>query len=237
MKLLFGDCLKLMDKIPDKSVDLVLCDLPYGITANSWDCVLPFDELWLAYRRVCRHAVVLTATQPFTSALIMSNLKDFKHEWIWSKSQSGSGFLAKYRPMAKHESVCVFASGRLIYNPQMETGKPYKQIRKAHGATNTHKGMGAQTTYADNLGTRYPSSIQYFHQDCARRNQLHPSQKPVALMAYLIRTYTDPGMTVLDNCMGSGTTGVAAVQTGRNFIGMENNKKYFLTAKRRIGVA
>lgn len=234
-----GDCLELMVDIPDNSVDLILCDLPYGTTACKWDSIIPFEPLWAQYRRIVsdKGAIVLTASQPFTTALIASNLSDFKYCWVWRKSK-GAGFLnAKNAPVKMHEDIAVFSKGttanrskrRMSYNPQGLVRVDRKR---------------KQPVVCDSVGTRpsrqsdyvqefagYPSTIIDIPND---GSGLHPTQKPVALMEYLIRTYTNEGETVLDNCMGSGTTGVACVNTGRNFIGIEKNREYFKIARRRI---
>jgi len=232
-----GDCLELMREIPDNSVDMVCADLPYGTTACKWDSVIPLGALWAEYKRVCKPsaASVLTACQPFTAALVMSNPKWFKHEWIWHKSKSGSSFTAKVRPMAKHESVLVFGRGRVTYNPQMVEGEPYSRTKKPPPINNHNLGLGSngESTTVNN-GTRYPESIQFFQQKWRRQDQVHPTQKPVALMRYLIRTYTNEGDTVLDNTMGSGTTGVAAMNEGRSFIGIEKDADFFRVASERI---
>lgn len=223
-----------MHMIPDASVDLVLCDLPYGTTQNKWDAVIAFEPLWKHYKRVARGAIVLTASQPFTSALVMSNAHNFKHQWIWEKNR-GSNFLNTVRePMKEHEDVTVFSYGKWTYNKQM-------QERKGTGAARVKSIINPSTASAnynkaDNKGAtlygefRVPSSVQKFNTETG----LHPTQKPVALMGYLIRTYTNEGDTVLDNCMGSGTTGVACVNTGRKFIGIEQEPNYFQIAKDRI---
>ena len=229
IRLMCGDCLHLMKRIEDGSVDLVLCDLPYGVTKNKWDTVLPFDDLWAAYRRILKPngAVVLTASQPFTSALVMSNPRWFKYECIWHKD-SGTGFLnAKHQPLRNHENVCVFYNKRPIYNPQFTEGKPYTQ--KSGAQTENY---GDQVSVVSiNSGTRCPTTVIYV----AREKRCpHPTQKPVALMEYMIKTYTHEGDTVLDNCMGSGTTGVAAKLLNRNFIGIELSQEYFDLAKQRI---
>jgi site-specific DNA-methyltransferase (adenine-specific) len=233
-----GDCLTLMQDLADDSVDMVLCDLPYGTTQNKWDSVLPLDQLWSEYRRVCKGAIVLTASQPFTSALVMSNLKAFKHEWIWIKNR-GSNFANTVRePMKEHESVLVFSHGRWTYNKQM-------QERTGGGLSLVGKPIRGQTTPTNNYGKfsgwktealpemRVPSSWQKFNTEVGH----HPTQKPVALMEYLIRTYTNEGDVVLDNTMGSGTTGVACMNTGRQFVGMEMDPEYFEIARKRIETA
>jgi DNA modification methylase len=225
-----GDCLDLMPRLAPASVDLVLCDLPYGVTArNAWDAVIPFAPLWAEYNRVGRGgAVVLTATQPFAAALVMSNAAAFKYEWVWRKQQ-GTGFLnAKKQPLRSHEQVLVFYRAQPTYNPQMRTGfKPY--VCKSGRATTNYGEQVSVVTESD--GERYPLTVVDFGYD---KNKVHPTQKPVALMEYIIKTYTNPGDTVLDNCMGSGTTGVACVNTGRNFIGIEKDPGYFTIAERRI---
>lgn len=226
-QLLQGDCLELMKQIPDGSVDMVLCDLPYGTTQNKWDAVIPFPLLWGHYRRVCRGAIVLTSAQPFTSVLVLSNISDFKYQWVWRKPQGTGHLNAKKQPLRNHEDVNVFYSSQPTFNPQMTPGKPY--VCKSGRAS---ENWGSQVSVVtENTGERYPLTIQEFVPD---RIKLHPTQKPVALMEYMVRTYTTPDMTVLDNCMGSGTTGVACVNTGRNFIGIEKDPGYFEIAKKRI---
>ena len=236
LKLLKGDCLDLMRDLPDASVDMVLCDLPYGTTQNKWDTVIPFDLLWRQYRRVCRGAVVLTATQPFSSALVMSNPGLFKYEWVWRKSRVTGVLNAKHQPLRSHEVVLVFAEGRTVYNAQ---GLQECDRRKGTGGskskTKGSSNYGAITQTADGsyrqTQTGWPRSVLDIPSEGAT---VHPTQKPVALMEYLVRTYTNEGDTVLDNCMGSGTTGVACVRSGREFIGMELNAEYFGIASRRI---
>ena len=231
-----GDCLDLMRTIPDRSVDLVLCDLPYGTTKCKWDAIIPFEPLWAEYKRITKKdaAVVLTACQPFTSALVMSNLPWFKYELIWQKSKSGSAFTAQYRPLAKHENVLVFGRGRTKYNPQMRQGEPYQRVRKPGAKNNHNLGLGKSESVSINTGERYPDSVMPFRQQWRRQDQVHPTQKPVSLMEYLILTYSDEGDTVLDNCMGSGPVGVACINTGRQFIGMEKEIDFFEIARSRI---
>ena len=249
MKLLHGDCLELMGQIPDGSVDMVLCDLPYGTTACKWDSVIPFEPLWAHYKRIIKRngAIVLTASQPFTTALISSNMGMFRYEWIWEKNTSGGFILAKKQPMKYHENVCVFYESQPTYNPIFEAYADSTKDRfKNSGVINSTKMQS--TGFANELqGIKrvqdeikldrgaYPKSIKRF--SCvqnANKTRVHPTQKPVALMEYLIRTYTNEGETVLDNCMGSGTTGVACANTGRGFIGIEQDDKYFAIAKQRI---
>ena len=234
-QLYLGDCLQLMLKIPDNSVDMVLCDLPYGTTKNNWDALIPFNELWDSYERVIKRngAIVLFSQQPFTSELIMSNRKIFRYEWIWQKA-NGTGFLnAKKMPLKSHENICVFYKKSPVYNPQMRTG--FKPYRIKSGKASENYGSQIQVESTSN-GERYPIDIIQFNGVNMMSGEKvgHPTQKPVSLLEYLIRTYSNPGDTILDNCMGSGSTGVACMAEGRNFIGMEKEDKYFQIAKNRI---
>ena len=227
VQLFQGDCLEILPTLPAASVDLVLCDLPYGTTQNKWDTVIPLPALWAEYARVCKGAVVLTGAQPFTARLVMSNPRDFKYAWVWRK-EAGTGLLnAKRQPLRNHEDVLVFYKSQPTYNPQWLQGKPYRC--KKGGETANYNPSGTVVTESD--GRRYPLTVVDFQRD---RDKVHPTQKPVALMEYLIRTYTNPGGVVLDNTMGSGTTGVASVNTGRGFIGMEMDPGYFQIAERRV---
>lgn len=224
-----GDCLEVMKQLPAGSVDLVLTDPPYGTTACKWDSVIPLEAMWSAINHVSKKcsAVVLTASQPFASVVIASNVKNYKYEWIWKK-EAGTGFLnAKKQPLRNHENVLVFYWSQCNYNPQFSTGTPY--VCKKGGDTSVYRTSGIVTTV--NSGLRHPTTVLSFNRD---RNKFHPTQKPVALMEYLIKTYTKEGDTVLDFTMGSGTTGVACVNTGRNFIGIELDETYFNIAKKRI---
>jgi len=235
-QLMHGDCLELMNSIPDESVDMILCDLPYGTTACKWDTVIPFEQLWKQYRRVARRnaAIVLTASQPFTTALIASNMREFKYCWIWDKVR-GVGFqIAKFRPMMRTEDVVVFGNGNgalATYNPQMVERDKIKKS-KCHSSSDS-----SPLAYNDGLEReythKYPTNVIEVS-NASQKGKVHPTQKPVALMEYLIRTYTREGETVLDNCMGSGTTGVACANTGRKFIGIEKDQMYYEIAKRRI---
>jgi len=238
IKLLKGDCLELMKDIPDKSIDAIICDLPYGTTKCKWDSVIPFEPLWEQYERVIKDngAIVLTARQPFTSMLITSNKKMFRQTWVWDKVIGVNFMNAKKMHTQGFEDICVFYRKLPTYNPQMEEGDPFKDSRKTKHRTKTEAlGSRAKYTPQNNIGTRYPRGIIRFS---ARNNKpLHPTQKPVALMEYLIKTYTNEGETVLDNTMGSGTTGVACVNTNRNFIGIELDDKYFEIAEKRINDA
>lgn len=226
-----GDCLQLMKDIPDGSVDMILCDLPYGTTACKWDTVIPFEPLWEQYNRIIKEngAIVLFGSEPFSTELRHSNLKMYRYDWIWEKEQGANFMLCKHQPYKVHEIVSVFSKSRHLYFPQMTSGKPYISGKGTSGDI-TGNVIKVQTK---NEGTRYPRSIQYFTTDKAK-GSFHPTQKPVALLEYLIKTYTNEGDLVLDNCMGSGSTGVACVNTGRSFIGFELDQKYFDIAKQRI---
>ena len=227
INLLHGDCLELMKDIPDDSIDMILCDLPYGTTQNKWDCVIDFDILWQQYNRVCHGAIVLTAQTPFDKILGASNIQMLKYEWIWEKEQGTGHLNAKKAPLKNHENILVFYKNQPTYNPQFVSGKSYS-IVSGKGSDN----YGSQKKIlTNNTGYRYPLSVLKFNRD---KNKIHPTQKPVSLMEYLIRTYTNEGETVMDNTKGSGTTGVACVNTNRNFIGMEMDDNYFEIAKNRI---
>lgn len=230
-----GDCLAVMQTIPSKSVDLILCDLPYGTTQNRWDSVLPLTELWAHYWRVAKAsaAVVLTAQTPFDKVLGVSCLEYLRYEWVWEKT-AATGFLnAKKAPLKAHENILVFYREQPTYNPIMTAGPPIKRVNASYAShgDNYNKTSSVRGPYESS--ERYPRSVQRFAKD-NRLKAEHPTQKPIALMEYLIRTYTKPGDLVLDNCMGSGTTGVACMNTDRNFIGIEMDAKYFASAQQRI---
>ena len=232
MELLHGDCLELMQTIPTDSVDLILCDLPYGTTACKWDSIIPFAPLWREYNRVLKPngAAVLFAAQPFTTELINSNRKAFRYCWYWRKSNVTGGTFAKVQPMRCIEDICVFYKRKPMYNPQglRLLDKPKINKPAKTGVYGTKKNPSIQRY------TGYPTHLLSFAKD---PHCVHPTQKPVALLEYLIRTYTQAGDTVLDNCMGSGSTGVACVNTGRYFIGIEQDATYFEIAARRIAEA
>ena len=242
-KIYQGDCLELMKQVEDKSVDLILCDLPYGATACKWDTIIPFKPLWEQYKRIIKDngAIVLTASQPFTSALVMSNLKMFKYEWIWDKQISGAFAVAKYRPLQVTEDICVFSKNKINYFPIMEDANP-KNIRpinlgSSQSETMNKIGSGAKSKNDYNPNKRFPKNlISYskYNAECNQLNRVHPTQKPVALFEYLIKTYTNEGDLVLDNCIGSGTTAVACINTKRNFIGIELSEEYCKIANERI---
>lgn len=225
-----GDCLNLMQNIPDGSVDMILCDLPFGVTRCKWDSCIPLDLLWKGYRRIRKEnaAIVLFAAEPFTSELVFSNKSEFRYDMVWVKEQ-GTDFLnANRKPLKQHENILVFYHAMPTYNKQCGTGKPYKAV---NGNKNSSCWGGFKAGFCtDSDGKRNPTTVMHFN----RERGFHPTQKPVPLLEYLIKTYTDEGETVLDNCMGSGSTGVACVNTGRSFIGMELNTEYFNVARKRI---
>ena len=234
MKLLQGDCLELMKDIPDGSIDMILADLPYGTTRNKWDSIIPLEPLWEQYNRVIKEngAIVLTAQTPFDKVLGVSNLDMLKYEWIWKKNRGTGHLNAKKMPLKNHENILVFYKKLPDYNPQMRKGEPY--VRKDCGKNSLNKGNYGKVNESNttiNRGERYPLSVVEFS---SVERTSHPTQKPVALFEYLIKTYTNEGDTVLDNVMGSGTTGVACKNLNRNFIGMELDENYFNIAKERI---
>ena len=232
-KIVHGDCLEVMPQIPSGSIDMILCDLPYGTTTCAWDTIIPFEPLWAEYKRIIKKhgAIVLTASQPFTSVLVMSNPKGFKHEWVWDKVRPSGFQVAKYKPMQRHESALVFTSKgeRVNYFPIMELrDKPVKgRVASSSESSPLKYSDGKTRIYT----RKNPQSIIIFPKP---NRAVHPTQKPVSLFEYLIKTYTNKGETVLDNCIGSGTTAIAALNTGRYFIGIEKEKKYFDIANERI---
>lgn len=224
-----GDCLNLMKDIPDGSIDMILCDLPYGTTACKWDSVIPFEPLWKQYKRLIKKTgvIVLFSSQSFTTALINSNLSWYKYNWYWKKNNKTGALSSKVQPMRCVEDICVFYKQKPTYNPQglVKLEKPiYHKIKSSNI-------YGRRSNGSIQRYTNYPTHILEFNNNDKR---VHPTQKPVALLEYLIRTYTDEGETVLDNCMGSGSTGVACMNTGRQFIGIEKEQEYFEIAKQRI---
>jgi site-specific DNA-methyltransferase (adenine-specific) len=221
-----------MKTIPDDSVDMILADLPYEITAAKFDILIPFESLWEQYNRIAKEdaALVFTASQPFTTALISSNLKNFRYEWIWEKPQGTNPMVAKIQPLKAHENIVVFYRKRPKYNPQMTISTPYGGFKSKQKKLGEVYG-DLDSKHRDNPeGTRYPKTVLQFKQE----KGLHPTQKPVPLMEYLIKTYTNENDVVLDNCFGSGTTGVAAKKTGRGFIGIELDEEYFKLGSERI---
>lgn len=237
VRLMLGDCLQRMQEIPAASVDMVMCDLPYGTTRCEWDSVIPLEPLWAEYRRVTKEnaAIVLTASQPFTTVLAASNLEMFRYEWIWDKVNRATGRQnASRMPMKRHENVLVFYRRLPTYNRQMRKGKPYSGFKRG---VDKHLGRtGLTDHWLVNRGERNPISIVPVPADNKNEVGWHPTQKPTALMAYFIKTYTNLGETVLDNTMGSGSTGVACLRTGRAFIGIERDPDFYRDACERLGV-
>ena len=231
--LMKGDCLERMKEIPDGSVDLILTDSPYGTTACKWDSVIPLEPMWNELKRIIKPngAIVMTASQPFTSMLVMSNLGMFKYELIWEKDKPSDFAVAKFKTMKYHETVLIFTNGRATYNPQMVIGKPNHSVGKGIRRKNNESGANTATVSNKTDGLKHPKSVLKINRES---KPIHPTQKPVALMEYLIKTYTNDGETVLDFTMGSGTTGVACVNTNRNFIGIERDDKYFDISVKRI---
>ncbi len=225
-----GDCLDVMQDIPDGSVDMVMTDPPFGTTACKWDVVIPFEPMWAQLKRIVKPngAIVLMASQPFTSALVMSNVAMFRYDLKWIKTQATGFYNANRMPLRAHEDILVFYRSLPSYNPQKTDGKPY--VQKRGSASNVYQGKDLSVT-VNETGMRHPLSWRVFQRDA---DKTHPTQKPVALMEYLIKTYTNPGETVLDFTCGSGTTGVAAANTARRFIGIERDPDYFQIAQARI---
>jgi len=227
-----GDCLEVMKEIPDGVVDMLLVDLPYGTTACSWDSIIPLNELWKEYNRICKEnaAMVFTCSPPFTYVLAMSNIKNFKHEWIWNKVKPGAFAIAKYRPLRQHEDVLVFCKGKLNYNPIMVPQKQRKgKIYASSDSASVKYNDGEERIY----DVKYPKTIIEFS-NANNKNKIHPTQKPVALFEYLIKTYTNEGELILDNCAGSGTTAIACENTNRKWVCCEISEEYANMAVERI---
>ena len=242
IKLINDDCLKAMQDIPDQSIDLVLTDPPYGTTACKWDSIIPFEPMWKQLKRIIKDnsAIIFTASQPFTSALVMSNTEMFKYEWIWQKAVGSNFATLKYQPMKEHENILVFSKKTHKYFPIKEKrkGSGSARMNYGHNGSITGEANGTQKFEGWEVGKydkelRNPSSVQYFNNRESTRG-LHPTQKPVALLEYLIKTYTNEGDTVLDFTMGSGSTGVACKNINRNFIGIELDENYYKIATERI---
>lgn len=230
-----GDCLEVMKNFPDKSVDMILCDLPYGTTQNKWDCLIPLDNLWEQYDRVIKDdgAIVLTAQGIFTAKIIMSNEQYFKYKIIWEKSKPTNFLNAKKQPLRKHEDICVFYKKQPVYNPQMRNGSPYTKGTRKDQYTGSYGNFKPREVKSDN-GQRYPCDVVYFKTSESEGHVWHPTQKPVALGQYLIRTFTNPGDVVLDNACGSGSFLVSAVLERRKYIGIEKNEDALLHKKEPI---
>ena len=232
VELYHGDCLTILPTLSDNSVDMLLVDLPYGTTACKWDSIISLDKLWEQYNRICKEnaAMVFTSAQPFTTVLASSNLVNLKYEWIWEKPQGTNPMNAKVMPLKSHENILVFYRKKPTYNPQMWYSTPYTGFVSDSAKIGEVYGK-QQSKHRDNPeGSRYPKTVLRYKQE----KGLHPTQKPVGLMEYLIKTYTNEGDTVLDNTMGSGTTGFACLNTNRNFVGIESDEKYFNIAQDRL---
>lgn len=229
-----GDCLELMSNIPNKSVNLILADLPYGTTKNKWDILIPFEKLWNQYERVISEKgnILLFGTGLFAYKLALSNEKLYRYDLIWKKSKCGSPLTAKYMPMKYHENILVFGFPASYYFPQLREGKPYRRNWTPNKVNNMKYGIEGVET--NNKGTRHPQTILDFPQKWRRQDQVHPTQKPIELLEWLVKAYSKEGDLVLDNTMGSGSTGVATKNTNRRFIGIEKEKKYFDIAAKRI---
>lgn len=238
IKLLQGDCLELMKEIPDHSIDMILCDLPYGTTACKWDIIIPFESLWEQYKRIIKNngAIALFGKQPFTSFLVQSNLKWWRYELIWEKDKGTDFGNANRKPLNAHESIQIFYNKQPTYNKQMRSGEPYVINRKKN--TNNDNDLNFKSNTQGlyiNKGERVPISVIKISRDnITKGKSLHPTQKPVELLEWLIKTYTNEGETILDNCMGSGSTGIACINTNRNFIGYELDVNYFNVAQERV---
>ncbi|MBS3739500.1 MAG: site-specific DNA-methyltransferase [Psychroflexus sp.] len=232
-KILHGDCLELMKDIPDKSIDAIICDLPYGTTACKWDSVIPFEPLWEQYKRIIKDngAIVLFGSEPFSSALRMSNIKNFKYDWIWEKNRGSNFALVKYQPMKEHEMISVFSFNTHKYYPikQQRKGSGLDRINGNYNTGKASNITGIKQTICTTQGQelRQPSSIQKFNTTEKGIKRVHPTQKPLELLKYLVKTYTNEGDLVLDNTAGSGTTAIACLNTNRQFIVMEKEKKYY----------
>lgn len=231
-QVLHGDCLELMKDIPDKSIDMILADLPYGTTACKWDTIIPFEPLWEQYKRIIKDngAIVLTASQPFTSKVVMSNLVMFRYQWIWEKNNASNFQLVNYQPLKIHEDILIFSKKRHVYFPQGIKDCNIMQSNLNKAGNLGHLSSESKRKEYKQTKTNYPKSIIKKNREVG----MHPTQKPVALFEYLIKTYTNEGDLVLDNCAGSGTTGVACKNTGRNYILMEKEQEYVEIIKKRL---
>lgn len=233
-RLFEGDCLEYMKEIPDGSVDMILCDLPYGITQNKWDSYIPLDKLWEQYNRIIKTngAIVLTSNGVFTAKLILSQPNIYKYKWVWEKSKPTNFLNAKKQPLRKHEDVCVFYKKQPVYHPQMTKGEPYDKGKRKNQQCGNYGDFESVHVASD--GERYPTDIIYVKTAESEGPVLHPTQKPIELGRYMVRTYTNPGDIVLDNTFGSGSFLVAALMEGRNFIGIEKNEDVALFKREEI---
>ena len=215
-----GDCIEIMKQFPDNCIDMILCDLPYGTTQNKWDSIIPLDELWHEYKRIIKEngAIVLTSQGLFTAQLMLSNPKQFKYKWVWEKSKPTNFLNAKKQPLRKYEDVCVFYKKQPVYNPQMVQGEPYDKGFRKNQLSGSYGDFQPVHVHSD--GKRYPTDVIYFKTAESEGEVIHPTQKPVELGRYFVRTYTNPGALVLDNTFGSGSFLLSALLEGRNFVGI-----------------
>lgn len=229
-----GDCIQVMKQFPDKCIDMILCDLPYGTTQNKWDSIIPLDELWAEYKRIIKDngAIVLTSQGLFTAQLMMSNPKQFKYKWVWEKSKPTNFLNAKKQPLRKYEDVCVFYKKQPVYNPQMVKGEPYDKGVRKNQLSGSYGDFQPVHVHSD--GERYPTDVIYFKTAECEGDVIHPTQKPVEMGRYFIKTYTNPGALVLDNTFGSGSFLLSALLEGRNFVGIEKNKDVHLFKEQQI---
>ena len=239
-----GDCIEIMKQFPDNCIDMILCDLPYGTTQNKWDSIIPLDEVWQEYKRIIKEngAIVLTSQGLFTAQLMLSNPKQFKYKWVWEKSKPTNFLNAKKQPLRKYEDVCVFYKKQPVYNPQMVQGEPYDKGFRKNQLSGSYGDFQPVHVHSD--GKRYPTDVIYFKTAESEGEVIHPTQKPVELGRYFVRTYTNPGALVLDNTFGSGSFLLSALLEGRNFVGIEKNEDvhlfkekeidYILAAKKRL---
>jgi site-specific DNA-methyltransferase (adenine-specific) len=234
-KIICGETINEMSKLPSKSIDMILCDLPYGTTQCKWDSVIPFDMLWKEYTRIIKDngAIVLTASQPFTSNLVMSNPKLFRYSLVWEKSKSTGYLNSKKMPMRSHEDILVFYKNLPTYNPQMVDGDPYDK-GKAHRPTDVYREQKGEIHVKNETGKRYPRSVQYFKTAESEGKVYHPTQKPISLMEWLVKTYSNEGDMVLDNTIGGGTTAIACIRTNRKYIGIDVSEEYINITNQRI---
>ena len=234
-EILLGDCLELMKDIPNGSIDMILCDLPYGVTSCKWDAVIPFEPLWEQYERIINNdgAIVLTSVQPFTSALVMSNPKMFKYTWVFKKSLPVGHGYAKFRPMSNHEDICVFGKGKTVYNPQFTPREKPRVYTRKSASLSGSSSMTSHDGKTRTLNGKYPVTVQEFNTS-VQKGKLHPTEKPVALFEYLIKTYSNEGDLVLDNTAGSCTTAIAALNTNRDYICMEKDENYYNIGLKRV---
>jgi len=234
-KIINGECIHEMSKIPNGTIDMILCDLPYGTTQCKWDTIIPFNDLWEQYVRIIKPngAIVLTASQPFTSNLVMSKPNLFRYSLVWEKSKSTGYLNSKKMPMRSHEDILVFYKNLPTYNPQMTQGIPYDK-GKANRPTDVYREQKGEIHVKNDTGLRYPRSVQYFKTAESEGKVYHPTQKPISLMEWLIKTYTNENDIVLDNCVGSGTTAIAAIRTKRRYIGIELDVDFYNITNQRI---